>query len=101
MTTGPSRPSGAGFLRRSFRVVSGHVLLVTGALLLILPGPGLVVLAAGLTMLRAEYRWADRLLVRVRARIPGSSRGGGRLLVGLFGLSAGGAGAAWWLATAG
>jgi hypothetical protein len=36
--------------------------------MLILPGPGLLVLASGLAVLAAEFTWARQLLVRARTR---------------------------------
>ncbi|HEX6676167.1 MAG TPA: PGPGW domain-containing protein [Actinomycetes bacterium] len=47
-------------------LVVGLVLLVAGILLLVLPGPGLLVTMAGLAVLATEYEWARRLLARLR-----------------------------------
>ncbi len=49
-------------------VVGGAVVL-GGAVLLVLPGPGLLVIAAGLALLATQYVWAQRLLKRVRAHV--------------------------------
>lgn len=49
--------------------VLGGALLVLGIVLLPLPGPGLLVIAAGLAVLATEFPWAERLLGRVRARL--------------------------------
>jgi tellurite resistance protein TerC len=46
-------------------VVGGTVLLV-GIAMLVLPGPGILVVAAGLVLLGTEFAWARRLLARVR-----------------------------------
>ncbi len=46
----------------------GWVLLVAGVALLILPGPGIVLVAAGLTVLSQEYPWARSRLKPIRAR---------------------------------
>jgi hypothetical protein len=56
-------------IRRFVRVVGGWALLAVGAALLVLPGPGLLVIAAGLALLATEYAWAARLLGKVKARI--------------------------------
>jgi hypothetical protein len=40
--------------------------LAIGAALLVLPGPGLVVIALGLFILSAEFVWAKRLLDRMK-----------------------------------
>lgn len=49
--------------------VAGPLVVLAGVAMLVLPGPGLVVIAAGFGLLAAEYPWARRLL-----------RSGGRLL---------------------
>ena len=46
----------------------GWVLIVTGVALLVLPGPGIVLIAAGLTVLSQEYPWAKSRLKPIRAR---------------------------------
>ena len=43
--------------------------------MLVLPGPGLVVLAIGLAILAQDVPFARRLLDRVRARIPSDAEG--------------------------
>jgi hypothetical protein len=48
--------------------VAGLVLLAGGVAMLVLPGPGLAVIAAGLAVLATEYGWAARLLAGVRQR---------------------------------
>ncbi len=60
-------------LRRGGRLAAGGALLVVGAVLVPLPGPGLPVVAAGLLVLAPELPWARRarrrlLEVAVRAR---------------------------------
>ena len=73
---------GAGILlslvppRRLLVSVGGGLLLAAGAAMLVLPGPGLVVIAAGLALLATEFLWARRMLDRVKARIPSRSRAG-------------------------
>lgn len=62
-----------GGMRRSAtriaRIVGGWALLAVGAALLVLPGPGLLVLAAGLALLATEYAWAARWLRSARAKL--------------------------------
>jgi hypothetical protein len=48
-------------LLRVLIVLAGFLLLAVGALLLVLPGPGILVIAAGLGMLALEFRWAAAL----------------------------------------
>jgi len=54
--------------------VVGTVLLAVGAALLVLPGPGLLVIALGLGVLATEFVWPRRLLQQVTSRIPGRRR---------------------------
>ena len=51
--------------RNSKRVavtVAGFVVVLAGAAMLILPGPGIIVIIGGLAILATEYVWAQRLL---------------------------------------
>lgn len=51
--------------RNSKRVavtVAGFVVVLAGAAMLVLPGPGILVIIAGLAILATEYVWAQRLL---------------------------------------
>jgi uncharacterized protein (TIGR02611 family) len=51
--------------RNSKRVavtVAGFVVVLAGAAMLVLPGPGIIVIIAGLAILATEYVWAQRLL---------------------------------------
>ncbi|HEY2373264.1 MAG TPA: PGPGW domain-containing protein [Gaiellaceae bacterium] len=54
---------------RALIVVAGFALVGLGGLLLVLPGPGLLVIAAGLGLLSLEFRWAARLRRSVVARM--------------------------------
>jgi hypothetical protein len=42
--------------------VAGFVVVIAGAAMLVLPGPGVLVIIAGLAILATEYVWAQRLL---------------------------------------
>ena len=44
----------------------GTVLVLAGLAMLVLPGPGLVVLFAGVAVLSTEFPWASRLLHRMK-----------------------------------
>lgn len=46
--------------------VAGAVLLVAGVAALILPGPGILMILAGLVVLSAEFEWAERRVDTVR-----------------------------------
>ncbi|MBS1108377.1 MAG: putative transrane protein [Anaeromyxobacteraceae bacterium] len=55
---------------RIVRLAGGWVLLVVGALLLVLPGPGIPLVILGLALLSRDVPWARRLRQRVEARFP-------------------------------
>ena len=55
-------------LRRIAVSVVGTVILVVGLVLLVAPGPGLVVIALALAVFAIEYQWARRNLAAVQAR---------------------------------
>jgi hypothetical protein len=55
-----------GLARRILVTVVGLALCVAGVGLLILPGPGLLLLLAGLVLLANEYPWARRMSAPVR-----------------------------------
>jgi uncharacterized protein (TIGR02611 family) len=50
------------------RSIVGGLLVVLGVVLIPLPGPGLLVVLAGLVILARDYAWAARLVEKVRAR---------------------------------
>ncbi|MGB9379220.1 PGPGW domain-containing protein [Candidatus Binatus sp.] len=54
--------------RRLIVLVVGMTLLLAGIVLLITPGPGLLVIVAGLSLLAAEFVWARRLLDKIKAK---------------------------------
>jgi tellurite resistance protein TerC len=63
---------GMGFKRLARKVgvsVGGGTLLVAGVAMLVLPGPGLLVIVAGLALLATEFAWAQRPLVAMKARV--------------------------------
>ncbi len=59
---------GAKVVRRIALETLGWLLIVAGIAALILPGPGLLMLAAGLVILSQEYEWAERRLEPVKVR---------------------------------
>jgi len=62
-------------LIRIGRMTLGVVVLVAGLLMLPLPGPGLVTIAAGLALLASDVPYARKLLERVRKRLPADAEG--------------------------
>ena len=62
---------------RLYRVpfaVLGFTVVLIGIALLVLPGPGLLVIAAGLAMLALEFAWAERVLERTLDRMSKTSQ---------------------------
>lgn len=53
--------------KRLIKIVVGFTVLLAGVAMLVLPGPGIVVIMLGLALLAAEYVWARRLLDRLKA----------------------------------
>lgn len=53
-------------VRRIFLVIAGFTLLLVGFIMLVTPGPGLVVIFFGLSLLAAEFVWARRLMNRIK-----------------------------------
>ena len=54
--------------------IGGFALLAAGAIMLVTPGPGLLVIVAGLALLATEYAWAERALSSARERARGAAR---------------------------
>lgn len=53
-------------VKRVIVMVVGMTMLTIGVILLVLPGPGLLIIALGLTILAVEFVWARHWLARVR-----------------------------------
>ncbi len=53
--------------KRLVKIVIGFTLVLVGAAMLVLPGPGVVTIMLGLAVLSAEFVWARRLLDRMKA----------------------------------
>jgi uncharacterized protein (TIGR02611 family) len=64
-------------VRRVIVGVIGALLVVLGVILLFIPGPGLLLLAAGVGLLSLEFDWAKKLFRRTRGRADGGKGGGG------------------------
>jgi uncharacterized protein (TIGR02611 family) len=61
-------------VRRIAVAVVGVLLLCIGAALLVLPGPGLLLIAAGIAVLALEFPWAERLAKRIQDTVEGLLR---------------------------
>src|SRR5262249_21748255 len=55
-------------LRRIALTIVGTVILAVGVVLLVAPGPGLLVILLALIVFAVEYEWASRRLVTIRDR---------------------------------
>jgi hypothetical protein len=55
-------------LKRFAVTLVGVALLLLGAAMMVLPGPGILVIVGGLALLATEYVWARRLLKTARAK---------------------------------
>jgi uncharacterized protein (TIGR02611 family) len=56
------------FVRKTGITILGWVLVVVGVAALVLPGPGLLLLLAGLVVLSQEYEWAERRVEPVKEK---------------------------------
>ena len=54
-------------MKKAWKKVLGFLLLGAGVVMLAIPGPGWLTIAAGLALLATEFDWARRLLDRVKA----------------------------------
>src|SRR5690242_3700696 len=60
------RPRSTRAVRRLVLEIVGWVLLVAGVAAIFLPGPGLLLMVAGLAVLAEQYEWAERRLEPVK-----------------------------------
>lgn len=61
-------------LRRVAVVIVGTVALLAGTAMLVLPGPGSIVIYVGLVVLSTEFVWAAVLVKRIKERAAHASR---------------------------
>ena len=77
-------------VRRVFLEVFGWALVVGGIAALVLPGPGLLALFAGLALLSQQYTWAERRVDPVKERALKAAADGvetwPRILLSMFGV---------------
>ena len=62
-------------IARMFSIIAGTAISIIGLIMLVTPGPGLLVLAGGLGILAIDIPFARRLLVIVRDRLPQDEKG--------------------------
>ncbi len=68
--------------RKLVVLIIGATVILVGVALLVLPGPGTVVIILGLALLGTEFVWARRLLKRVKEEGNNAARGLWSLLRG-------------------
>jgi uncharacterized protein (TIGR02611 family) len=61
--------------RRVFIMLIGLTLLLIGVVLLVTPGPGILVILVGLSILATEFAWARITLKKVKDQTYDTSRG--------------------------
>ena len=56
--------------KRILRITAGFVLLLVGAIMMLpgIPGPGLLLFIAGLSILAVDFVWAHRLKTHLKSR---------------------------------
>lgn len=67
---------GGSGLRKASVTVVGWVLVIAGVAALVLPGPGLLLLLAGLVVLSQNYEWAARRVDPVKTKAFGLAEAG-------------------------
>ncbi len=55
-------------MKKILTTILGFLLIIAGILLLVLPGPGILLILAGLAVLGREYHWAKRLIQPIKDR---------------------------------
>lgn len=55
-------------MARIARIAGGFSLIIVGIFMLVLPGPGIISIVAGLALLSKDMAWAERLANRVKRR---------------------------------
>lgn len=83
---------------RAVFALAGFTILLAGIAMLVLPGPGLLVIVVGLALLAVEFAWAERMLERAidrmeRARQVTTQASRWQKIFGGLALAAGGAAA--------
>lgn len=55
-------------IKRATRIAAGGGLVLIGIPMLVLPGPGLLTIFAGITVVSSEFEWAERVVDRVKEK---------------------------------
>lgn len=65
------RKKGSPFWRRVIVFFVGGFILAVGILMLVLPGPAIILIPLGVAILATEFRWARKWLLTVRQWLHG------------------------------
>ncbi len=63
-------------LVKAGRIFVGAVVVLLGIIMLPLPGPGWVTIAAGFGILSKDIPWCHRVVVKIREKVPGVPKDG-------------------------
>lgn len=63
--------------KRLIRIVIGMTILIVGVLMIVLPGPAVVVIPVGLMILASEFVWARKLMERFEKKVNAIKKGKG------------------------
>jgi len=66
-------------MKKFFIALIGGTVVLIGVALLVLPGPGMLVIAAGLTILATEFIWARRAMRQAKGAVAKARRRTGLL----------------------
>lgn len=55
-------------IKRATRIAAGSGLIVLGIPMLVLPGPGLLTIFAGISVVSSEFEWAERVVEKVKEK---------------------------------
>lgn len=68
------------FVRKVLIAIIGVSVLVVGAAMIVLPGPAIIVIPAGLAILATEFGWARSLLNRIKQKMQRKTNSGAKLV---------------------
>ncbi|MGQ9570341.1 MAG: PGPGW domain-containing protein [Thermodesulfovibrionales bacterium] len=54
--------------KRIIKIIIGFTILISGLAMIILPGPAILIIPAGLAILATEFIWARKLLEKFKNR---------------------------------
>ncbi len=63
-----------GLIRKVFKATIGGSIILLGVVMLVTPGPGIVTILIGLSILASEFPTARRILNRLKGKSPGTGQ---------------------------